>query len=261
MIPKYAIACCALMVLLLGCAGLKDPVIQPPLPTDGPTVDPATIVNNLDQVNQDLMTFKGIGQIKIWRMNSLQSTRIAWAGYRFEKLRLEILGIAGSPLSSVAFDGSRFYLSLHSENRFYQKQTRRADLKRFISIPVSIPDILAILSGRVPLWKNASVSLIRSPRQNDHPVLILKKGWFRKQTAKIYLNKDLRTAHQYELFDDKNKLRYRVKYVQRRQYGRYSLPAQLQITDDQHTRIFISADRIWPDAEILPETFVLKPPT
>ncbi len=259
MIPKYAVACCALIVLFWGCAGLKDPNSQHPLPDHVPDFDPESIVNNLGRVNQDLVSFKGIGKFKIWRANSLQSTRIAWAGYRSQKLRLEILGIAGRPLSSVAFDGSKFYLSQHAENRFYQKQTRHADLKRLISIPITVPDILAILSGRVPLWKKASASLARPPNQNLY-VLTLKKSWFRKQTAKIYLNNDLRTVHQYELYGAGNVLRYRVKYMQHKQYGRYSLPALLQISDDQQTRIEISAERIWPDAEISSETFVLKPP-
>ena len=182
--PKYMVACCALIVLIWGCAGHKHTKFQPSLPSSVPTADPESVVANLEQINRELISFKGIGKIKIWKQDSLQSTRIAWAGFRSEKLRLEILGIAGRPLSSVAFDGSRFYLSLHAENRFYQKQTRDADLRRLISIPITIQDTLSILSGRVPLWENASVSLIEQPHKDAY-VLVMKKKWFGTKTAKI----------------------------------------------------------------------------
>ncbi len=257
--PRSALACCALLILIWGCAGLKETKFQPPLPAHDPTVDPEIVVENLEQINRELISFKGIGKIKIWKQANLQSTRIAWAGYRSEKLRLEILGITGRPLSSVAFDGSRFYLSLHTENRFYQKQTRHANLKRLIDIPISIPETLAILSGRVPHWENASASLIKQAHQDAY-ILTLKKNWFKKQTAKIYLRDDLRTVDQFELYSAHNELRYRVKYLTQKQYDKYRLPALIQISDGQHNRIQISAERIWPDAEISPETFVLKPP-
>jgi len=259
MIPKRSVACCVLILVLWGCAGLKKPELHHKLPAHVAAADPETIVDRLERINQDLSSLKGIGRIKIWKFNKLQSTRMAWAGYRPEKLRLEILGITGRPLSSVAFDGKRLYLSLHAENQFYQRQTRHADLRRFISIPISIPDTLAILSGRVPLLANASASLEMPPLQ-DHCILTLKKNWFKKRTAKIYLGADLRTVRQYELYGAEDKLRYRVEYLQRKQYGAYQLPVALQISDDQHTRIQIEADRIWPDADVPSEMFVLKPP-
>jgi len=257
--PKYVVACGALFLLIWGCAGLKETKIQPPLPADAPTADPASVVENLAQINRDLISFKGIGKIKIWKPNGLQSTRIVWAGYRSQKLRIEILGIAGRPLSSVAFDGNQFYLSLHTENKFYQKQTRNANLKRLISIPITIADTLTVLAGRVPLWENASVSLTATPKQGSY-VLILKKKWFKNQTAKIYLRDDLHTVDQFELYGSRNELRYRVKYIERKQYDRYQLPTLFQISDDQQNRIQIKVERIWPDAEISSETFNLKPP-
>jgi hypothetical protein len=257
--PKHAVACCAFILLIWGCAGLKETKIQPPLPAHAPTADPASVVENLEQINRDLVSFKGIGTIKIWKPNGLQSTRIAWAGYLPQKLRLEILGIAGRPLSSVAFDGNRFYLSLHTENKFYQKQTRNANLKRLISIPITIPDTLTVLAGRVPLWENASVSLTAIHKQSPY-VLILKKKWFKNQTARIYLRDDLHTVDQFELYGSRDELRYRVKYLERKRYDRYQLPTLIQISDDQQNRIQIKVERIWPDAEISSEIFHLKPP-
>jgi hypothetical protein len=246
-------------MLLLGCAGLNDPdAIKPELKSIT-SMEPESIFAHLEQTNAGLTSFKGIGQIKIWKAGGLQSTRVVWAGYQTEKLRLEILGAGGRPFSSVVYDGSRFSLSLHSERRFYQKNTRRADLSRLISMPVTVHDLLTILAGRVPLLKNATPTLENSPSGRP-TVLLLKKGWFNEQTGKIYLREDMKTVWKYELFKGKDTLLYRVEFLSRKPYGDYQLPDRLLFSNDLQTKIQINVDNIWPDAKLPPSVFVLKPP-
>ncbi len=189
----------------------------------------------------------------------LQSTRVVWAGYQTEKLRLEILGIGGRPFSSVVYDGTRLYLSLHSEGRFYQKQTRQADLSRLMSMPITVHDLLCILAGRVPLLKNATLAYAKTP-SGKQTVLLLKKGWFRKRTAKIYLREDMKTVWKYELFQGKDTLLYRVEFLSRGRFGNYHLPDALLFSNDLQTRIQIDVDNIWPDATLPASVFVLKAP-
>jgi len=254
--------CGAILFLLLGCAGLKDPgVIKPmqPVPDSAMKIDPEALVAMLEQTNSGLRSFKGIGKIKIWNSNGLKSTRLVWAGYQTEKLRLEILGVGGRPFSSFVYDGNRFYLSLHSERRFYQKQTRKADLHRLVSIPITVHDTLSILAGRVPLLKNAALTLEKESSGNQY-ILLLKQGWFRQRTGKIYLREDMKTVWKYELFQGKNTLLYRVEFLSRRRYGDYQLPDALLFSNDLQSRIRIDVDNIWPDATLSSSVFVLKPP-
>jgi outer membrane biogenesis lipoprotein LolB len=246
-------------MLLLGCAGLKDPGTIKPESASIAAMDPASIFAHLEQTNAGLTSFKGIGKIKIWKAGGLQSTRVVWAGYQTEKLRLEILGAGGRPFSSVVYDGSQFFLSLHSERRFYQKHTRRADLNRLMSMPVTVQDVLAILAGRVPLLKNATMTLENDP-SGKSVALLLEKGWFKKQTGKIYLREDMKTVWNYELFQGKDTLVYRVEFLSRRPYGDYQLPDTLLFSNDLQTRIQIDVDNIWPDANLPPSVFILKPP-
>jgi hypothetical protein len=262
MMKQLLTACCVVSLLLFGCAGLKDPdAIRPIQPGPKPftEIDPGSVAANLEQINSGLTSFKGIGRIKIWKPDGLQSTRIVWAGYQTEKLRLEILGVGGRPFSSVVYDGSRLYLSLHSERRFYQKQTRQADLSGLISIPVTIHDALSILAGRVPLLKDAALTIEKEPSGNQY-ILFLKKGWLRKQTGKIYLRKDMKTVWKYELFQGEDTLLYRVDFLSHRRYGDYLLPDALLFSNDLQTRIRIDVDDIWPDAKLPSSVFVLKPP-
>ena len=259
MMKQLLSTCGIVFMLLLGCAGLKDPGTIKPESTSITAVDPGSIFAHLEQTNAGLKSFKGIGKIKVWKAGSLQSARVVWAGYQTEKLRLEILGAGGRPFSSVVYDGSRFFLSLHSEGRFYQKHTRRADLSRLISMPVTVHDVLSILAGRVPLLKNATLTLENAPAGNQ-VVLLLKKGWFKKQTGKIYLREDMKTVWKYELFQGKDTLLYRVEFLRRRSYGDYQLPDTLLFSNDLQTRIQIDVDNIWPDAKLPPSVFVLKPP-
>jgi len=262
MMKQLLVTCGALLFLLFGCAGLKDPGAIKPMqlaPTSVMEIAPDSLLAALKQTNSGLTSFKGIGKIKIWNQTCLQSTRILWAGYQREKLRLEILGVGGRPFSSVVYDGSRLYLSLHSERRFYQKQTRKPDLSRLVSMPITVHDILSILAGRVPLLKNATLTIEKEPSGNQY-ILLLKKGWLRKRTGKIYLREDMKTVWKYELFQGKNTLLYRVEFLGRRPYGNYQLPDALLFSNDLQTRIRIDVDNIWPDAKLPSSVFVLKPP-
>jgi len=252
--------CVFLAFLCWGCAGMKDATRQPKISTPSFTpVDPNHLLNTLGGVNADLTSFKGLGKITIKRANGLQITRVAWAGYLEEKLRIEILGPGGRPISSVAYDGSRFYLSLHSENRFYQRQSRHADLGRLLSIPISVKDALSILSGKAPLLGRAEATIERNASENA-VVLTLEKGWLKKRTGKIYLRNDLKTIWKYELYEAKEKLVYRVEFLKYRRIENYLLPVSLLFSDGLHTTIQIEADRIWPDPDLPSSIFSLKPP-
>ena len=257
---KQLLSTCGIVFfLLLGCAGLKGPGTIKPDSKSTAAMDPGPVFAHLEQTNAGLTSFKGIGKIKIWKQGGLQSTRVVWAGYQTEKLRLEILGAGGRPFSSVVYDGSQLSLSLHSERRFYQKYTRQANLNRLISMPVTVPDVLSILAGRVPLLKNATMT-IESASSGKQVVLLLKKGWIKKQTGKIYLREDMKTVWKYELFQGKDTLLYRVEFLSRKPYGDYQLPDVLLFSDDLQTRIRIDVDKIWPDAKLPPSVFVLEPP-
>jgi len=259
---KHLLITCSAILLFVGCAGLRDPgaIKQvPPAPDAVMPISPDALISNLEQANSGLDSFKGIGKIKIWNANDLQSTRLVWAGYQSEKLRLELLGLGGRPFSSLVYDGSRLYLSLHTERRFYQKQTRRADLSRLVSIPLTVHDVLIILAGRVPLLKDAALTLEKEPNTEQY-VLFLKKGWFRKRTGKIYLREDMKTVWKYELFQGKNTLLYRVEFLSHIRYGDYQFPKTLLFSNDLQTKIRIDIDNIWPDATLPDSVFVLKPP-
>jgi hypothetical protein len=262
MMKQSILICCVAIFLFFGCANLKDsPTIKPlqPVPKPGTEIDPVSVLAVLEQINSGLTSFKGIGKIKIWRPGGLQSTRIVWAGDKTEKLRLEILGIGGRPFSSIVYDGSCLSVSLHSEGRFYQKQTRQADLRHLISLPLTVQDTHTILAGRVPLLEHATLSMERDPSGNQR-ILILRKGWFSKRTGKIYLREDMKTVWKYELFQGGDTLLYRVEFLSRKQYGAYKIPDVLVFSNDLQTRLQIDVDNIWPDVKLSPSVFILEPP-
>jgi outer membrane biogenesis lipoprotein LolB len=262
MIKQSILICGVAIFLLFGCASLKDSAtIKPlqPVPKPGTEIAPGSVLAVLKQINSGLTSFKGIGKIKIWSPEGLKSTRIVWAGDETQKMRIEILGLGGRPFSSVVYDGNYLSVSLHSEGRFYQKQTRQADLKRLISLPLTVQDAHTILAGRVPVLENAALTMERDPSGNQH-VLILSKGWFRKQTGKIYLREDMKTVWKYELFQGEDTLLYRVEFLSRKQYGDYQIPNVLVFSNDLQTRLRIDVDSIWPDVNLSPSVFILKPP-
>lgn len=250
------------LFLCVGCAGLTPPLeskLDSSLYSPVPHIEPQAIITSLNNINSALETNKGLGKIRIWTPSGSQSTRLVWAGYRAEKLRVEILGVAGRPFSSLVYDGRQLLLSLHTEGRFYKSRKKHADLGRLINIPISIQDMLFILAGRVPILPDAKAVLV-AHKYSDEYMLILERGWFKKSNAKIYLRNNLKTVWKYELYQNNGKLRYRVEYDNWKKYGDYLLPTKLQFSDDAENRVNLSINKIWPDSELSSTTFNLKPP-
>ena len=82
----------------------------------------------------------------------------------------------------------------------------------------------------------------------------------RKKIGKIYLREDMKTVWKYELFQGEDTLLYRVEFLSRKQYGNYQIPDVLVFSNDLQTRLRIDVDSIWPDVNLPPSVFILKPP-
>jgi hypothetical protein len=179
-IPAFIIAC-----LLASCAALK--------PTRELTVTPVErnalvrdLLSTLKTQNEALVNFKGIGNITI-RQNGLTQfdQRVAWIGQKPVKFSIAVL-ISGYPAVKLATDGRwLYYLEVQGpETRFRKMATSDPDLKRLISIPISISDVIALLSGRIPLPEFDSVKFIEEI-SNQQFALVLVDSWWGVQRYEV----------------------------------------------------------------------------
>ena len=249
-------------LLLVGCSHVDRKTAQIPSTDSQPgnLQSASQIVSFLKHQNATLKSYKGIGRIKLVNgSQAMQRTRTAFAGYQMDKLRFEILGLTGQPITSIAHDGTWFYMMEYAQRRFYRKRISNADLDHLVNIPITIDTINSLLSGRVPMIDHASARLTNEPSGNGH-VLILKKGWWFRKQEKIYLAADMKTAWQYEMFRGTDELVYRLKIANFKSYQGYQIPQQIECEGRDGAKLVLEIDRYWANADVDMSVFVLKPP-
>lgn len=250
-----------LLLLLYGCSSLRTsyPAFEQPAQKtiEDPSL-PEHILTVLKQRNQEIKSFKGIGRIKISDLQSRRSARFAFAG-QDRKLRLEILDIAGQPLISLAYDGEWLYLAQHAENRFYQKKSLAGNLQQFITIPLTIRELIALLSGRVPLIEYASAALERDPGGQGYR-LILSGSWLQRGREHIALAPDMKTVQRYERFDGRGKLIYAADIKSEKQADGHWIPQRLSFADTNQHQLLMDIETYRPNADVDASIFVLKKP-
>jgi hypothetical protein len=259
---KQVITFFSCMLLLYGCGGLDRKIAADksasPLIIDDPSLV-SRLVASLQQTNQNIRSYKGVGRVQFSRASTLQSARIVFAGDDTRKLRFEILGISGQPLTSIAYDGTWLYVAQHSENLYYQKRSATGDLSQMITLPVRLEELNALLSGRVPLLEYGSVQLQKDPDQEGY-LLILKTGWPQQRKEHIYLHSDMKTVWKYQLFKGTNALIYEAAINYFKTDEGYIIPQHIEFKDKNTNFLRLEIDRYWPNAEIDSAVFVLTKP-
>ena len=225
------------------------------------TPDPLTsrIITTLDQTNADLRSFKGIGNIKLWKENTAQvQERMAWIGAAPSRLRVVVFA-SGRPALKMATNGKRLYaVDFYNPNRtFYESPAPNFGLKRLLSLPLKPEDMVTLLSGRIPLADHHTARMHPSPTGDGYVVNLLK--WSRV-VQRIYLDGSREKVQKIEMFGKRGSLSYRVEFASLQVVQGYRVPFMLNISDDAGNRMHLAIERYIADIDVDPSIFVLKPP-
>lgn len=216
-----------------------------------------SILSNLGRVNADLLTFKGTGKIKLRKKDSVQVVRTAWTGARPDKIRIVIQGITGFPVASMAADGNWFYLLSYSQDSFYKAEVHDPDLEKLVAIPVTVGDVILLVSGAVPIRQYRSSSLKQLP--DDSGYVLSLTGERGADMEKIYLDMDRMRVHKIEMFTPKGQLAYRVDIRGETEVDGFRVPDMLVFGNDDGSGFQLDVDKFWPNAAVSPDMFVITP--
>jgi len=218
------------------------------------------LLSRLKNDNNSLKTFKGIGEITLWRNRQIQiNERMAWVGAGPINLSIVIL-VSGHPAIKFASNGKYLYYlnSFTGTNPFGKIPATDASLKRLISIPINTSDLITFLTGRIPIRKHDSVELVPE-RNGNGSILVLKKWW--RTVEKIYLDKDLMNVRKVEVFHITGSLMYRTLLSGIQNIEGYRIPLKLVFSDDDENIVFqLIIDKYRPNVSVSPSMFVLTPP-
>lgn len=242
-------------VWLSGCATLKQPPLQAVHIPDSPEV--MAIVSQLRQANDDISTFKGTGKLKLWKNGKHQIVRAAWTGARPGRIRIVIQGITGVPVASMAADGAWYYLLSYSENSFFKAESRNPDLEKLVSIPVTVEDIIRLISGGVPIRPYISSRLDQMPDASGY--LLSLVGNDGHVIENIMLDNSRSQVKHIEFFTPAGKMAYRVDFGGQTEVEGFRAPERLIFGNGDGSGFQLDLDQFWPNAPVSPEIFVITP--
>lgn len=214
----------------------------------------------LNDTNDDLETFKGIGNIRLWKKeNPAVAERVAWVGAKPASLSIAVL-LSGHSGLRLSTDGKHFYyLDAGNRNHPYKKvRTSDAGFEKILSIPIKSDDIIELLRGRIPLYDHSRAALISETSGNNY-VLVLEKKW-RGVIEKIHLDRGQKSVYKVEIFNGKGGLCYRAEFKSMQNIQGYRVPRLLEISNDKGDGFSLKIDRYLANVAVSPSVFVLKPP-
>jgi hypothetical protein len=246
---------------LCGCAILSEGVGRQPAVEEADTsvVEARRVLDRLQQTNETLKNFKGVGRLTIRRDGKVQmDERLAWIGS--DPLRLSVvLFAAGFPAVRMAGDGEWLYFQDVEAPEAPVKKVRSSDpdFKRLLSIPIHSSDILALMRGRIPIREHRSASLQPLPSGNGY-VLLLKRIWGVHQ--KIFLDETRSVVRQTEVYDSSGDLLFQANFLEMQLVDGYRVPLRLAVSNDEKVVAQLVVERYWADVPVKPSMFILGPP-
>jgi len=224
-----------------------------------PESDEATyILSSIQHINNTLISFKGIGNLKLNTRSESMNTRAAWMGTRQGNFRVEIFGFPGQSAVSYSNDGSRSYLHSHLDNRFYMIESANPSLESILSIPITSQDLSTFLSGKIPVYVYDENKIEMKPYNSGY-VIHLKKGCF-GHLEKLYVDENKTHVEKVELFNSFGSLIYRAELNMRRIVDGYTIPFEIIISTKEGNRLSIHVDKCWTDETIPSSAFTLSHP-
>ncbi|MBU1056508.1 MAG: hypothetical protein KKC46_22160 [Proteobacteria bacterium] len=241
------------------CAGLSDKVYNNIFAYDRAPVftsEAYDLFLVLNEKNREIKTFKGTGRMGLSKINGqVVSADIAWVAENGSKIYIAIRNVLGQPMAGIATDGKYVYFASYAEKIFHKKRSDNADLKRFISIPVKIKDIILLLSGRAPVCDFATAS---TEYIEDKGTVLVLRNRGNDIVEKIYFDND-NNIMQIDMLDSKDLL-YRVFFDGVTFVKEYHIPSRLIIVNKAGDYFKLDVSRYWADEPVSPSVFVLSPP-
>ncbi len=244
-----------LIFLFVACAGPEKKVAHEPEPHN--RFEVKQLLQRLKVKNAGLKTFKGIGKIKLWENGSARTVRSAWMGDCPKKIRIAVLGAPGQTIITIASDGKWLYMRSHANNRLYKKKIKKANLNIFVAMPVKPEDLIALITGRTPIYDHKWATLKRK-KSGEGFILSLKKS-LDVTVQKIHFDKEKKIMQKIEIFDSEGNLSFRAIPGGVRSIKDYSVPKWIAFSNNDGAVFHLDIERYWVDVPVSSSKFSLKP--
>ena len=255
---RSAMILLSVAVLLSGCGSLFRKTSDPE--ELSALAEARMVLLTLGSQNEKLVSFKGIGKIKVWQNGEKRiDERIAWIGSETAKISIVVL-ISGHPAVKMASDGKWFYYYEARQGEPIYKKTAATDatLQRIVSVPIKPSDIITLLAGRTPLREHHVALLHRQSSETGY-VLTLKNRWG-GIVENVFLGEDKSQVHRIEFYNRSGGLIYRARFDEMQNVSGYQVPSKLSVSSEEGISVQLETLKYLADVPVSPSMFVLNPP-
>lgn len=246
---RYAAVLCLIFVFFIaGCAA--------PRPQTDPVRDKKAnnIVMSWLSKNSHVKTSKGLGWAKIETPKATNNYRIAWAAVYPDKLRITFM-LMGMPAETIIATGEKVIFFSHTqEHATHHVYEKDPNLDSYIQVPVHLSEIIAVLSGRLPIKEFDDVYF--SPFDDSDKTLVL----FRKQKGPVQHITLAENSPQIKNIISTNSQGesvYQFNIHAQASYDFGSIPSKMRVTDNNNQTLTLTISRFIANPEVKESVFEL----
>lgn len=254
---RSVVAFWAATFFLTGCAGIK---YGSTAKTDEKSSAAATALHaSLCGVNHSLVSLKGIGTISMTERDRKQKFRAVWAAEAPDRLRIELLGLTGQPVASIACDGKYYYFLSHVEGKLVKRRASQSGFDKIINIPIGAEDVFALFSGR-PAPSGGRL-ITRIEQGALHETVLVLRDVDRDIRDRVYADRRDGAVTRIERGrDGSGQLIWRAALNNRTNEQGYDLPKRLTLSSGEDVQVRIDTERFWANPALPADLFVIGTP-
>jgi len=255
----------ALIILLIsllsifGCARTPAPLVIPDdffEPGGNARID--DILAELGSNSLGFNTFKGIGYLRLWKSGGAPyGGRMAWAAERPDRLRVELMDLSGKPVLSWVGNRQLMQMLSISDGQFHEFRGDSLDLGRWASVPVTIEQMVTILSGKIPLILHRYRRM--EEKGGEISLTLYDERLNRVQTIRSEASP--LGEKSFSVWDSRGTLQYEARITGNTPSTAHPGPAFIQVTNGAGSGLSIEVSNFWPNAAVTDSLFHLQSPS
>ena len=237
-----------LLSILTGCGGIQ------PIPEIEMSAEAGRLFSRLTLMNAEVTSIKGIGKLYLRSGPAPGSFRFAWAAVPPDRVRIEIMDPTGRPAGTLARDGTWTYLRNLQDGRLFRRRFLDRQIRKWLGVPVETDDLIALVSGRVPLRKHDAVQVI-GVAAREGPMLVLRLG--QTIVERIQMTPDGHSVTRVEIFSTSGTPAFHIDFAEGMGTDAGRLPSWLEIVSSRGESIRIEFLRYRKNIPLDPGMFTL----
>ena len=216
------------------------------------------MAREVQNTNHDILTSRGTGNLSLTRNGKTETYRMAWVSKWPLSIRITLLS-SGIPVETIAANGKSVTFVSHTGQHAPHTLNRpNPSLGRIISLPVKLRDIIALLTGRVPLRGSENVIW---QMDEQHTSKLIFKNWWGISTEKIFLNKTHQVTEYWQLAAGTPPA-IKLRFDEFKRFDKYTIAGKTIFTDSQNRRLVLQITSFTPNISLenKPQIFHLTEP-